>query len=106
MNKFWMVLRNGSGYTSKRHSTKEAAIKEAERLAGKEGAESKFFILEATDLISHVETRVVTKAETLDEPEPEEEIKYCPCCGKAGLIENHDGLTLCLYCLWTEYKGE
>ena len=41
---FWMILRDGSNYTTKRHDSRFDAIQEAKRLAMKE-VHSKFYIL-------------------------------------------------------------
>lgn len=41
---FWMVLRDGTTYTSYRHETEESARKEAERLA-RENPNTRFYVL-------------------------------------------------------------
>ena len=48
--KFWLVWNGNTGYTRRRHLTKEAAITEAGRLAG-ENTGSTFFVLEALCIV-------------------------------------------------------
>jgi len=48
VTKFWMVLRDGSTYTSYRHDTRWSAIQEAQRLS-LENPGYKFFVLELTN---------------------------------------------------------
>ncbi len=45
MDKFWMVYRDGSNHTSKKHATKEDAIAEAKRLA-ENNIGSKFYVFQ------------------------------------------------------------
>ena len=67
--KFWLVWNGSTGYTRHRHLTKDAAIKEAGRLAT-ENTASTFFVLEAACIVRPA--RPPVEVVSLTEPTAEE----------------------------------
>lgn len=65
--KFWMVLRDGTSYTSYRHCSKESAINEAKRLSLL-APENMFYVLELTN--AYIEPAKEPKEiEVIDHPD-------------------------------------